>query len=473
MTSSQAPNHPVRSRNVPVLITAIGMLLAGTAWLALRGDPSSPLLAPFGLGQRQGLQPALFQIAPLRTAQGGVDRAYLLSSQSQTVYLVARRGGMDVRTDYLHIDLWAVDAATATVAWRRRLRTFEGIERVGRNLPAFRILGADGTTLWLDVEGPLGVSLADGRTVADGASIEGRNPQLAGKLVTAPGYVAFGRNGLQLTLDDASQWRIDAADLMAATRDTPVTRPGGIVPPANPRPSSTSHFQLRALSAGDRWLGVLTDAEANDLSHAPVVPGRDPNERPGVMQQFLSENHVPRPLNEPLPQPYRLWSARTKEVSAAPPDWPKELPDRWGTRTEFSDYSMLPDSPAFLRAGLLRPHPDTDVPLWYRNPDSVLVLHANKLGPAGRLMLTRISGPLGKRVWSASLPLASLQSVMRGEHDLLLWGSEPGVDTGQDSGESSAHASLVSIDVRSGLAVTLDLTAEGFTRPPSELEALP
>jgi hypothetical protein len=366
--------------------------------------------------------------------------------------------------------LWAVNATAGTVAWRRRLRTYEGSRRDGRILTNYAILGADGTTLWLNIDGPLGVALEDGHVVADAARIEQRNPGLAGKLIFERGYVAFGRHGLQLTLDDASQWRIDAADLSAAPRDTPVSRPGGIVPPANPLPSSTSQFQMRSLSIGKAWLGVLTDAEAEYLSHPPTIPGRAPNERPGALQQFLNENHVPQPLNDPLPQAYRLWKAKLTEVSAAPSGWPKELPDRWGKRTEFSDYRPLPDAPSFLKAGLLREHSDAKVPLWYRDPDSVLVLHTDKLGPAGRLVVSRVSGPDGVPVWKVSLPLASLHSAMRGENDLFMWGREPGAKDERGTDWDSEHAKLVRIDVASGQSIVLDLTVEGLTRPALGLE---
>src|SRR5690606_4911549 len=171
------------------------------------------------------LEPALFQAAQLRTDAGGADRIYLLSTQSESVLRVSRRPNVLSREEFLHVDLWAVDAQTATIAWRRRVRSYRGEERAGRVLTGFQLLGVDGTTLWMNVEGPLGVSLPEGRVVADGVRIDARNPRLAGRRVDEPGYVAFGRHGLQLTLDDASQWRIDASDLSAAPRDTPVRDP--------------------------------------------------------------------------------------------------------------------------------------------------------------------------------------------------------------------------------------------------------
>lgn len=451
----------------------VALLLVATMALAVLfvvrgGHVVSTLL---GLDANHGLQPALFQTAPLRTTQNGVDRVYVVSTQHQTLRFRGGRSISEVRTDYLHIDLWAINAATATLAWRRRLHSFKDDEIDGRILPGLAILGADGETLWVNVEGPLGVSLADGHVIADVARIEQRNPKLAGKLVLEPGYVAFGRNGLQVTLNDASQWRIDARDLSAAPRDTPVSDPAGVVAIAE-RASANSRFQIRSLTAGQSWLGVLTDAEADALSHPPVIPGRDPTERPGVMQQFLNENHVPQALNEPLLQPYRLWKAQVKQVSAAPSDWPKDLPDNWGSRAEFSAYSVLPESPTFLRAGLLREHGTSETALWYRNPDSVLVLHVDKLGLAGRLQLTRVSGPLGKPVWQVPLPMTALVSVMRGSNDLMLFGHAALASNAQSEDENPAHHQLVRLDVANGQTQLLDLTAASLSQTAQPVDSI-
>jgi hypothetical protein len=442
---------------VAPLVAVAAIIGAG---LLAHGDTRRILLDLAVSGERRELEPALFQAAPLRTANGGRDLVYLVATQSETVYSRSRRPSRSFRRDYLHVDLWAIDARDATVAWRARLRSYQGGERAGRVLTAYVLLGADGTTLWLDVEGPLGVSLDDGRIIADGARIDERNPRLAGKRVNEPGYVAFGRNGLQLTLDDASQWRIDAADLSAAPRDTPVSDPARIVGPA--LRATTSAFQARALPIGGRWLGVLTDEEADHLRKPPVIPGRDPHERPGVMQRFLEENHVPAPLHEPLPRPYRLWGSRVEQVSAAPPDWPKDWPDNWGTRPRFSAWEVLPESPAFLRAGLLRAHRDSEVPFWYRDPDSVLVLHVDRLGEAGRLQLSRMAGPRGAKVWQASLPFTALASVMHRETDLVLLGHEPATGAARSAADAITHHKLVRLDVASGKLHVLDLTAESL-----------
>lgn len=222
-----------------VLLVLLGM--AGL-WV-LREGGDADLRQLLATGAIHELQPALFQTPPLRTAQGGADRVYLLSTQSETVTQIASgRSHNRMRRHLLHVDLWAVDAGTGTLAWRKRLRSYEGAEREGRDLRGLDLLGADGKTLWLTLDGPLGVSLTDGSVVADGARIDARNPMMAGKRVDELGYVAFGRHGLQVTLNDASQWRIDASNLDAAPRDTPVRDPQGIVPPARHARGSSSAF---------------------------------------------------------------------------------------------------------------------------------------------------------------------------------------------------------------------------------------
>lgn len=471
LPGNSPPHHPPAAGTYGLIrrvLMALGVLLvvmvAVLVLWALRQGGGDGLRQALTTGEIRELQPAVFQTAPLRTNQGGADRVYLLSIQSETITTIPSRRQLNPRRrDLLYVDLWAVDAATTTLAWRIRLRSFEDNERAGRDFRLFDLLGVDGETLWLTAEGPLGVSLATGEVVADGAAIDAKNPNLAGRRVDDLGYVAFGRHGLQVTLNDASQWRIDASDLSAAPRDTPVRNPQGIVPPASYARGANSTFMTRALPLGNRWLGLLTEEEAEHYRHKPVVAGRDPDERPGAMQQFLEANHVPSPLYSPELKPYRLWSAEVAQVSAAPPDWPSELPDKWGTRPEFSNYTPLPDAPTFLRAGLLREHRQQEQALWYRQPDSVLVLHPDKLGAEGRLQLSRVAGPAGNVVWSTGLGIDELQSVMRSDHDLMLLGNDPTPASASGSSpQQDPHLVLLRIDVTNGTLMTLDMTAQSL-----------
>src|SRR6185436_12993769 len=99
--------------------------------------------------------------------------------------------------------------------------------------------------------------------------------------------VAFGGQGLQLTLSDATQWVVDGKTLAAQPRDTAPRARAGILVPAHEAPY-TSRFQMRGLPIANRWLGVLTEKEATTLQAAPVVPGAQPGERPGVLADFLA-----------------------------------------------------------------------------------------------------------------------------------------------------------------------------------------
>jgi hypothetical protein len=465
----------LRSRVARVLaglgLLFLALLLVAGSW-AWRAGREAGVGKLFTTGEIHELEPARFQSAPLRTAQGGADRIYHLSIQAEAITrLIGRRGIRPSRTELLHVDLWAIDGTTGRLAWRQRLRSFRDGERRGRDLRSIDLLGVDGQTLWLSVEGPLGVSLADGHVVADGAAIEARNPALAGKRIDEPGYIAFGRHGLQLTLDDATQWRIDASDLGAAPRDTPVRDPESIVPPAGHARGATSRFVVRGVMLGNRWLGVLTDKEADTLRKPPVVPGRKPGERPGVMQAYLESRHVPERLIEREAVPYRLWSARVEQVSSAPEGWPENFPDNWGTHPRFSTYEPLPEAPGFLRGGLLQDHPDRGQPLWYREPDSVLVLHVDRLGSAGRLQLSRIAGPRGEVVWRAALPMDELHAVMPGEGNLMLLGSAPPPDAAAARADGEGpHQVAAWLDIANGDIRPLDLTLASL-QPPRDAAA--
>jgi hypothetical protein len=434
-----------------IVAMALALVLGYLGYLAIAiGAFDTLTVADFVRGEQRELEPVDVRGPALRSG----DRVFVLTTQAERV--VPLRIGVTRRLGkpraLLHVDLWAFDAATATVAWKQRLRTYED-----RGDLMHAILGLDGGTLWLFVREPLGVSAHDGAILVDGAGLEARNPPLAGKRVDEQGYVAFGGQGLQLTLTDATQWVVHGDTYAAEPREHAPTIVAGAIPPA-PAPGSTERYQLRGLPIGPRWLGVLTDNEAATLQADPVVPGRDPKEPRGAMYDFLKSRHVPE-LLRPQPQAYRLWSARVAQVSSAPRDWPKDFPDKWGTHDEFSDYAALPESPPFLQAGLLG-NGVTEQALWLREPDSVLVLHHDKLGPSGRLHVTRVAGPAGRVVWDAPLGLAELDGGLLGP-TIAFVGTEPNpAHDPRNRASSAAHTKIVAVDVANGRVASYDLTAE-------------
>ncbi len=443
------------ARLVLIALLVPTLIYVGYLAIVLGPDLANLEWGDLARGYHRTLMPAEVRGAPLRTSEGGADRVYLLTTQSERIVPLRLGRVQNIRArQMLHVDLWAFDPATAQPAWRRRIRTFED----DSVLLDFAILGADATTLWLFVRQPLAVSLRDGGMAADAARLDAINPVLVGKYVDEPGYVAFGAQGLQLTLSDSTQWVIHGDTFVAQPRASAASPAPRIAAPAYDSPY-TSYFQLRGLPLGTRWVGVLTDAEAARLQADPVVPGAKPGERPGAMADFLASQHVPDNLNT-QPVSYRLWSARVTKVSAAPRDWPAELPNNWGTRDQFSDYQPLPESPPFLQAGLLgdvRP----PQPYWFREPDSVLVLHHDKVGGAGRLQVARIAGPGGRVVWNSALALADLDVSMYGPSDLAFLGSVPNPAHDASSETSrEEHQTLVALHVESGAVHRYDLTAE-------------
>jgi hypothetical protein len=181
------------------------------------------------------------------------------------------------------------------------------------------------------------------------------------------------------------------------------------------------------------------------------------------MYDFLVTQHVPGDLNGPAPLPYRVWAAKVTKITAAPRDWPKELPDKWGTRDQFSDYRVLPESPPFLRAGLLGDG-YSKYPLWVRDPDGLFVLYYDKLGPTGRLHLARVAGPAGKIAWDAALPLAETSAVLIGPElnqtrAIAFVGTEPNPAHDPESEVSrERHEKVVTVGIADGGVATYDLT---------------
>ena len=111
--------------------------------------------------------------------------------------------------------------------------------------------------------------------------------------------------------------------------------------------------------------------------------------------------------------------------------------------------------------------------MWYREPDSVVVLHHDKLGDAGRLRLARVAGPGGRVVRDAALPLAELTSATYVPGQVVLFGSAPNPAHNPDAQASrEQHEVLVAVDVPTGTVTSFDLTAERI-RPERCVPSLP
>jgi len=398
---------------LPVIIAlAIGLIVAGGGPVASPADVIGP---------------------PVRAASRQGDRVYVLTSQWKT-FRSAFRSSATSYTD-LYVDVWAFDAADARPVWRHRLAKDRSGVNMGRAL-----LGAQGGVLWaLDPKGLVGLSLADGAVIADAARIEAANPALKGLIPTEANYFRFDAAGLTFTAADGRNWRL-AEGLKAEPATTALAQApvAGVVRPAHiAGGNGTYAFMERGLSIGPRWLGLLDAEEARTFAANGAIGGVDPAGHPRM----------------------RLWRASIGSK-----------PTFFGPKPTFGAFAPLPESPEFINSGLLSNGVTNSLPILLFKPDSVLVLHRDRLGDAGRLKLTRLSGPAGKALWTVDLPMQALESVMPGEGSLVLLGArdEPGPRRGPNSRDTVSVDQLVAIDLASG-----KMGAYGFKILATEPQKIP
>jgi hypothetical protein len=412
----------------------LGSWDAAVGWLSDRADAGQPL---HGIG------------APIRVADDGRDRVFLLTSQDQ----LQHRRRLGIRTvpaaSETQLDLWAFDVDGMRPLWRRRVLAGERSALSGQ-----RLLGADGGRIWLYADGLHGVDLVDGAPAAGPGDLARRNPEVAGLLPSDPGRYGFDAGGVHLVDDAARRWWLDTATARLQPQPSPLPRRPGTVVPAWYQAHYSDNFKARGLDLERRWLGLLDAGEAQRLAAPPQVPGAGPGERPGAVAHHLAGLHTPNLIGPLGANRYRLWRAQIVQVSAAPPGWPKSLPDNWGTRHQYRGFAPLPLAPEFLDAGLLVAEPGKP-PLLLHDPDSVLVLHRDRLGIGGRLQLARATGPEGAIAWTSPLPLTVLQAVLPGERSLVLYGQRPG------DGDGPPVAVLVAVDLDGGRVTSFALDSAG------------
>jgi hypothetical protein len=359
---------------------------------------------------------------PVRARGPEGDRVYMMTSQWRTWAGPARRpsrGG-------LLVDVWAFDADTGRPAWRQRLVDDRGGVNMGR-----KIFGAQGGVLWLlDGRQLVGLKLSDGARAFDAAAIEAANPALKGLMPTEDRYYRFDGTGLSFTAADGRLWRLTGEG--AAT--TPGTAPPdshvarakidenaahGVFVPANTAGGNgTSAFYGRGMDIGSRWLGLLHEREV-ELFRLGRVGGVSPEQNPRM----------------------RLWSARIVQEKTF-----------FGPKPKLVDFAPLAESPEFLQPALLTPNDVHDAPIFSLKPDSVFVLHRDRLGVGGKLRLSKVAGPAGKVLWTAELPVETLEAVLPGERSIVLIGRHeqaPLLPRPNDTSRDSVHQ-LVSVDIATG-----------------------
>lgn len=372
---------------------ALGALLA--LLLAACGPVASPATA---LG------------SPVRAETPDGDRVYVMTSQWNTFNVLGRRTNRPSYTD-LYIDVWAFDAADARPVWRTRVVKQRSGVNMGRAL-----LGADGGRLWLvDGAGLVGLSLTDGTEVADTGAVEAANPALKGLMPTDEGLYRLDAGGLAFTAADGRAWRLDGQTLKAGPDAPPPAQPeeGVFIKARIGGGNSTYGFTKYDLQAGDRWLGVMSDTQVATMRE---------------------QGHIGFGIIGGPPPRVKLYGAR-------------------GRPGQLSGLAPLPEAPDFLDGHLLYDGRINNPPIMLFEPDSVLILHRDRLGDEGRLRLTRVSGPLGKPLWTAALPIARLEAVMPGERTIVLLGRRDEMSPRRTPNDNLPVSvdQLVSVDLKTGV----------------------
>jgi hypothetical protein len=360
--------------------------------------------------------------APVRASTADGERVFLLTSQWKTWRpFTSRRfsSNAPTYTDLL-IDVWAFDATSGELVWSRQLEADRSGINMGRAL-----LGADAGAVWvLAGDGLVGLSPRDGEVVVDVARLEAANPSLKGLMPKDTDLYKFGPAGLSLTAADGRRWRVDGASLKVAPEADTVAAAATAYPPARWSGGvGTWMFHEKGLHLDEgRWLGMLSDAEAAKSRESGVLA-------------FASLDEEPRG---------RLRMARVRNQ-----------PTHFGSRRVYEGFDPWPQAPEFVQGGLLSNGQHNGLPILLRNPDSVLVLHRDRLDDEGRWKVSRVAGPAGDVLWTAELGMKRLDAVMPGEKSLAIQGSRPEQDPmRREPGYTTDVDLLAVIDLASGKTVT-------------------
>jgi hypothetical protein len=333
------------------------------------------------------LQPAELLGKPLRLQTAAGERILVLSQQYGVHWYhyagTGRRSSGGITSEQvINIDLWAFAPGNPVPLWRRRFKnnTPDVMTSVGD------VLLGHGDGVWLELREPALVAAADG----------GLRP-------------AASRRGEPVRGDQIH----DVRDL-----------------------------QARGRRVGERWIGVLTDAD-----HAKLTAPGGGNWRPDALG-FVGDDHD-----------YRLWSAQVRDVAGD-----------FGKQEHYSGFQPLGEPVPRHRAGLLMLAPRGE-PVAPADPDSVVLLQRGPDAQGARISLSRIDAGEGRVLWSAAdLPIARLRHLLAGPGDLVLVGDAPRPPAAPDGTRPASSPWLVFVDLASGESKGFDLGAASLAAGPAPLE---
>jgi hypothetical protein len=333
------------------------------------------------------LQPAQLLGKPLRLQTAGGERILVLTQQYGVHWYhysgTGRRSSGGITSEQvINIDLWAFAPGKPAPLWRRRFKN----NTPGTMTSVGDVLLGHGDRVWLELREPALVAADDGRLLSPSS-----------------------RSGEPVRGDEVH----DVRDM-----------------------------QARGRRSGDRWVGVLTEAD-----HARLSGSGGDRWRPDTLG-FVGDD-----------RDYTLWSAQVRDV-----------PGDFGKEERYSDFRLLGEPVPRHRAGLLM-LARRGALVAPADPDSVVVLQRGTDAQGARISLSRIGTDEGTVLWTAAdLPIARLRHLLAGEGDLVLVGDAPRPPAASDGTGRTPAPWLVFLDLASGKAQPFDLGGASLAAEPVPLE---
>ena len=338
---------------------------------------------------------------------------------------------------YTHLRIEAHDPASAQREWLKTLEVVK--DEDGGHGAQVRILGQQGDVVWVWLhDEPMALSARDGAPIADLARLQQANPELAGLFPRELEYYTW-LGELVVTLADGRHVRIEPKAFRAD--------PYGVDDDAQFRSANymtgtwnggfrTSDFGVRHGLVDGRWIGLLSDREAED--------GKDDTwgDHFADAAEIEDEGATAR-------RTFRVaTSGRTREFSEGSHERIVTLDAIAGSGHWLQGVMLKatapPGTPAFTLRGR-QWKPTVRPPLVLSNPGGVLVLHRTRLDAQGRLALTRLDDTFRAR-WTTVLPFDELLNRWELPGRLVLYGSRDEATPGM----SDRKETLVALDLADG-----------------------
>ena len=252
-----------------------------------------------------------------------------------------------------------------------------------------RILGSDGRTLWVDATGLFGVRLSDHQLITP-EDLRKANPSLDPAWWNDPRGIDIVDGKLHIMNADRSA----AVDVDPATGKATSVAPK----PSNARferHAPTDHLAAGFITANGSWLGL----------HSPEE-----------LEGGFKEKSWIKPVEsaEDAKRMRRLCRAELETSSE-------------GDHFRIRSIAPIADT-EFLNAAFLRMD-DRSAPLRLKDPDGALMIHTDKPGLGGRLIVSRVNAQ-GTIIWSVDTGLDrfQLQQILPGGDVFAFVGTRPPVE---------------------------------------------